>query len=168
MDTFIHILGLSNILKSFPRKLDFFSKTGLLSSRSLEKLNRIRNKMEHEYADPNLAEIDAYFDLASGFIHSLEGYIFMLGSHKEQEWERKDIPDKVALRIKLNQTPPQITFQIAGGRTITFDAKHFDTYLQGLEIYFLICRATALLSADYVIYKLNRNKSPNTGGRYSR
>ncbi len=79
-------------------KLDFIAKAGLISPRSLAKLNRIRNKMEHEYSVPELSELEAYFDLASGFVHSIEGYIFMLASHAEQEWCLDPILNALHLR----------------------------------------------------------------------
>ncbi|WP_018609834.1 hypothetical protein [Uliginosibacterium gangwonense] len=158
MDTLIHILGLTKHVKSFPKKLEFVSNVGLISPRSLDKLNRIRNKMEHEYAVPKLSELEAYFDLASGFVYSIEGYIFMLASHAEQEWCRSDPFEKPAFRVKLERDPARIEFCLISSvdkvQTLTFDTTNFDNYLKVLKVFFLLCRATALLSTDYLLSKL--------------
>lgn len=161
MDTLIHILGLTKHVKSFPKKLEFVSNVGLISPRSLDKLNRIRNKMEHEYAVPNLSELEAYFDLASGFVHSLEGYIFMLASHSHQEWFRPDPLGEFAFNVELKRDPASIEFGIISpsdkAQSLIFDSSNFDTYQKALKVFFLLCRATTLLSTDYVLSKLTGN-----------
>lgn len=157
MDTLIHMLGLSKQIKSFPKKVDFISKAGLISSRSLDKLNKIRNKMEHEYSIPEIDELEAYFDLASGFVHTVEGYLFMLTSHAEQEWEYTQEPNGVAFRVELSDKPAKITFNIKtneGYKTLEFGATEFDIYQNALRVFFLLCRSTTLISKDYVISKL--------------
>lgn len=158
MDTLLHILGLKKLVKNFPKKLEFVSNVGLISPRSLDKLNRIRNKMEHEYAVPNLSELEAYFDLASGFVHSIEGYIFMLASHAAQEWSISDPLGDLALTVELRRDPADITFRITlpneEARVLTFDTSDFDSYQKALKVFFLMCRATTLLSTEYVLSKL--------------
>lgn len=157
MDTLIHILGLAKLVKSFPKKLEFVSRAGLISPRSLDKLNRIRNKMEHEYSVPDLSELEAYFDLASGFVHSIEGYIFMLVSYAEQEWRQRDPAGDRAFMVKLDRDPAEIQFRIplpGETKTLMFSTDDFDSYLKALNVFFLLCRATTLLSKDYVIAKL--------------
>lgn len=158
MDTLLHVLGLTKTVKSFPKKLEFISNVGLISPRSLDKLNHIRNKMEHEYAVPALSELEAYFDLASGFVHSIEGYIFMLTSHAEQEWCNPDPLGELSLRALIRRNPAEVVFEIVSpenqARVLTFGLSDFRAYQDALKVFFLLCRATALLSTDYVLSKL--------------
>jgi hypothetical protein len=169
MDTFLYMLGLTEKIKGFPKKLEFISKAGLLSPRSLTKLNRIRNKMEHEYSVPEIGELESYFDLASGFVHAMEGYIFMLTSHSEQEWVVGDIYGDLAFNVALQRKPAKILFEVfleKEKRVIEFTDNNLDNYASALKIFFLLCRATGLLSNDYIVAKLTETPVKIGSGRY--
>jgi hypothetical protein len=84
-DTFIHVFNIQG-LKNFPSKLDFADNAGLFSSRSIRRLNQIRNKLEHEYADPSISDLTTYYDVASGLVHSIEGCMFILLHYADSEW----------------------------------------------------------------------------------
>lgn len=87
LDTFFHSIGLYKIIKSrnlkFEKKLDFLSGIGVFSSRSLNRLNTLRNKMEHHYEIPKISDIELYYDLVSAFISVIQGLIFLLGVNRE-------------------------------------------------------------------------------------
>lgn len=171
MDTLLHVLGLTGKYKNFVKKLDFIAQAGLLSPRSLEKLNKIRNKMEHEYAIPDLDELETYFDLASGFVHSLEGYIFMLITHAEQEWCRVDAMDYRAFGVCLSAEPAEVCFSIylpEGTKKLNFSiANGYSEYTKALKAFFLISRAIRLVSPDYVVAKLTSSPLTIKSGRGS-
>lgn len=76
LDTFLYTF---NLLDTFnkrslkvEKKLDFLKSSGVFSSRSLARLNIIRNKMEHEYEIPKVKDIEAYYDLVTAFVAVLE------------------------------------------------------------------------------------------------
>ncbi|MGF9697832.1 hypothetical protein [Paenibacillus sp. MABNR03] len=81
-DTFLYTLSLFDTFRrrnlKFEKKLELISSIGVFNSTSLAKLNKIRNKMEHEYALPQIDEIDLYFDLVSAFVSNLESVITVL------------------------------------------------------------------------------------------
>lgn len=81
-DTFLYTLSLFDTFRKrnlkFEKKLELISSIGVFNSNSLAKLNKIRNKMEHEYALPQIDEIDLYFDLVSAFVSNLESVITVL------------------------------------------------------------------------------------------
>jgi hypothetical protein len=90
LDTFFHSVGLlkkiqDNNLK-FKRKLDFLKGIGIFSSRSLNRLNTLRNKMEHHYQIPKIIDIELYYDLVSSFISVIQGLIFLLGFNREVDF----------------------------------------------------------------------------------
>ena len=60
------------------RKLGFLKKAGIFNSRSLEKLNRIRNRLEHHYEIPEVNEVDVYFDLVVAFVALGEGFLSII------------------------------------------------------------------------------------------
>ncbi|GAB6989080.1 hypothetical protein [Paenibacillus pini] len=82
IDTFLFSLSIYEVFKKrnlkFERKLELVEAIGVFNSNSLAKLNKIRNKMEHEYTIPDINEIDLYFDLVSAFVSNLESVITVL------------------------------------------------------------------------------------------
>jgi hypothetical protein len=76
LDTFLHVYNLYRIFADrnlkFEKKLDFLAKAGVFSSRSLARLNTMRNKMEHKFEVPKIDDIEVYYDLTSAFIAILQ------------------------------------------------------------------------------------------------
>lgn len=156
LDTLVRILGVAKEVSSFPKKLDFTSACGVISPRSLAKLNKIRNRMEHEYAVPDIDELEVYFDLASGFVHTVEGYIFMMYANKSMEYSNNAHPS-IEFTAHLHTSPPRVEFVLQeddAEATVSFAPSELPVYCEGLKIYFLLCRAIALLSDAYVLAKL--------------
>ncbi len=90
LDTFFYSVGLYKTIRErnlkFERKLDFLSGIGVFSSRSLARLNTLRNKMEHHYEVPKIDDIELYFDLVSAFVSVVQGLIFSLGFYRDIEF----------------------------------------------------------------------------------
>ena len=76
LDSFFHVFNLFNLFKKrnlkIEKKLQFIGAIGYLNSRSLIRLNSIRNKMEHHYAIPEIEDIEVYFDLITALVQLLE------------------------------------------------------------------------------------------------
>lgn len=76
VDSYLHTFNLLTLVREknlgINTKLEFLSKVGIFSSRSLSRFNTIRNKIEHEYKATHIEDIDVYFDLISAFISILE------------------------------------------------------------------------------------------------
>ena len=76
VDSYLHTFNLLALVRGknlgIDKKLEFLSKVGIFSSRSLSRFNTIRNKIEHEYKAPHIEDIDVYFDLISAFASILE------------------------------------------------------------------------------------------------
>lgn len=70
----------------FEKKLEFLKAAGVFSSRSLARLNTIRNRMEHDYEVPKVADIESYFDLVAAFVSVLELTAIL---HTEVECSKK-------------------------------------------------------------------------------
>lgn len=156
LDTLLSVLNLSKSVKSFPKKLEFAGAVGIFSPRSLAKLNKLRNRMEHEYTNPEFQELEIYFDLASSFVHSLEGYIFMLNGYTKLSWHPHS-RNSLIFGVTRDENSPRLVFElIENGVTtnVTFETNPLSEYYEGLKIYFLMCRAIALISKDYVLSKL--------------
>ena len=157
LDTLLGVLGVAKHVTSFPRKLDFAKNVGIISSRSLAKLNQMRNRMEHEYAVPDSGELEMYFDLANGFVHTVEGYIFMLAATRSMEWAEGTKKQSASLGAEVDLTAPSVLFgyvENGSHASVKFDISDLAEYCEGLKVFFLLCRAEDLLSHEYVLAKL--------------
>ncbi|MBO1109891.1 hypothetical protein J2R62_17120 [Plesiomonas shigelloides] len=87
LDLLLSFLGLDGLYRQkhlgVDRKLGFFKEAGVFNARSLEKLNKFRNRLEHHYEVPNVQDVDAYFDVVSAFVTIGENLVSNLMSAYE-------------------------------------------------------------------------------------
>ncbi|MER5134499.1 hypothetical protein [Serratia marcescens] len=57
-------------LKTFPRKMDFLESIGIVRPRIIDKINKLRNELEHEYRDATLEEAEDFIDIVLLFIEA--------------------------------------------------------------------------------------------------
>lgn len=60
----------------FPKKIEIINKLGILAPRILEKINRIRNLMEHEYVRPDSEQVEDFIDIVSLFFAATDKFIY--------------------------------------------------------------------------------------------
>ena len=58
----------------FPKKLELIQKFEIIAPRVLNKINKTRNLMEHQYIKPKADQVEDFLDIASLFIASTEHY----------------------------------------------------------------------------------------------
>lgn len=80
IDRYLSVLGLHSYLKKknikVGRKIELLNGMGFIRLGSLEKLNTIRNRIEHHYNIPERLDLELYFDLISSFVEILETALF--------------------------------------------------------------------------------------------
>ena len=59
----------------FPAKLEFLGEMGIATPSIISKLNTLRNKVEHDYAVPELEQIKDYCDVVELFLRATESTI---------------------------------------------------------------------------------------------
>ncbi|MGG4107977.1 hypothetical protein AAXB25_29220 [Paenibacillus lautus] len=83
LDTFLNACNLYELVKKkslgVDAKLNFLSDIGVFNSRSLKRLNSIRNKMEHYYEIPKIEDIDIYYELVFALVGATQAAIATLG-----------------------------------------------------------------------------------------
>lgn len=57
-------------LKSSPQLLDYLRKCGIVSPTVLDRLNRLRNDVEHYYEIPKLPEVEIFMDVTELFLEA--------------------------------------------------------------------------------------------------
>lgn len=77
VDTIAEGYGYHKLKKSskFPAKLEFLGQMGIATPSIISKLNSLRNKVEHEYAVPDLEQIRDYCDIVELFLRATESTI---------------------------------------------------------------------------------------------
>lgn len=60
----------------FPAKVNYLNDIGIISPRILNKINKKRNFLEHEYKKPNAEEVEDALDVAVLFINYTNKYLF--------------------------------------------------------------------------------------------
>lgn len=70
---------------TFPQKLEFCIKCGLIGPRILGKINRLRNAVEHDYYLPTPDESQDFVDVVELFLHGTDSYIKKFPEHLELE-----------------------------------------------------------------------------------
>jgi len=94
------------------RKLGFFKKAGIFNSRSLEKLNRIRNRLEHHYEIPDVKEVDVYFDLVVAFVALGEGFLPIIAGMSEIDLILNDNGEEKYFGSKIDISNPSICLEL--------------------------------------------------------
>lgn len=61
---------------SFPEKLDFCVRCGVVGPKILRKLNRLRNSVEHDYYIPSREEAEDYVDIVELFLSATDHFIY--------------------------------------------------------------------------------------------
>jgi hypothetical protein len=59
----------------FPKKLELIQKFEIIAPRVLNKINKTRNLMEHQYIKPKADQVEDFLDIASLFIASTDHYV---------------------------------------------------------------------------------------------
>lgn len=123
----------------FPKKLELIQKFEIIAPRVLNKINKTRNLMEHQYIKPKSDQVEDFLDIASLFIASTDHYASNFIDHVDYiNEDNKDFEkysevnivydnENAILKIKTHEFPPN-------ERDIKFEVKKGDTeYLNLLK-----------------------------------
>jgi hypothetical protein len=75
VEQLIKLLGLKKE-KSFPKKLGVMKAIGLIVPRILEKVNKTRNMLEHEFVHPERSQVEDAVDVATLFVKLTNGILY--------------------------------------------------------------------------------------------
>jgi hypothetical protein len=59
----------------FPRKIELIQKFEIIAPRVLNKINKVRNLMEHQYIKPKADQVEDFLGIVSLFVASTEHYV---------------------------------------------------------------------------------------------
>lgn len=82
MDMFFECINLKRIFDKknlkFEKKTQFLASIGLFPIRTVNKLNLMRNKLEHEYKTPEIYDLYTYYELIWSVVKILDLYLELL------------------------------------------------------------------------------------------
>ncbi|WP_196233294.1 hypothetical protein [Paenibacillus polymyxa] len=163
IETFFYSYNLYTFFKNkrlgIDKKLEFLRESGVFSSRSLSRLNSIRNKMEHEFEVPKIQDIELYYDLVSAFISILESHILMLEIYAESNWYLKGDDDYLRFSIAFSIKEPIIKASWRSKKEnvveLVTNLNEITEFAYFLKAFFLISKTYIHSSKNYIISQIN-------------
>ena len=87
MDMFFESINIKRIFDrknlKFEKKTQFLANIGLFPIQTINKLNFMRNKLEHEYKVPEIYDLHTYYELVWSIVKILDLYLELLYTHEE-------------------------------------------------------------------------------------
>jgi hypothetical protein len=123
VEALIKALGLKRE-QSFPKKLERIKEIGLVAPRILNKVNKTRNLLEHEFKNPERSQVEDAVDIATLFVKLTNG-IFLNFIHQadfEESYDSLDLSDKA---FELGKT--------ARGMRIYFEEQYSGFLVEGFD-----------------------------------
>jgi hypothetical protein len=164
LDMFLHVLGFKK-LEHVHKKL-YIVEMGVFDVRSLRKLNRIRNKVEHEYMDPSAEDLEVFFDLVQSFVNALDGLLFMVAVSPYLVWGNGK--SWFTVYVGASSIDFTIGHNVDDQEEMIVDASTLDDFILAIRIYFLLCRARCLISMGSLVSELKYLLGQTLMGSYQR
>ena len=83
--------------KNFPSLIEFLRNCGIASPHILNRINKLRNAVEHDYLIPTLEEVETFLDVTELFLHATNA---LIGRQPDKvEFESDSVRDKSGLLI---------------------------------------------------------------------
>ncbi len=135
LDSFFVSLNLDSFYRKkklgINKKLGFLEKSGLFKSRSLEKLNNIRNKLEHNYEIPKIQDVEIYYDLVMAFINVIESSLSLVAFNSKKEMT---IKSGGIVSIKYSVNEPKIVIFLEHTKSNTIINYECNLYTDSREV----------------------------------
>lgn len=79
LDSLLYTFGLYQNAQeenwNFPKKIGIIKELGIVAPRVLERINRVRNLMEHEFVRPKSEQVTDFIDIVSLFFAATNNYL---------------------------------------------------------------------------------------------
>ena len=91
MDMFFESINLKRIFDKrnlkFEKKTQFLANIGLFPIQTINKLNFMRNKLEHEYKTPEIYDLHTYYELVWSVVKILDLYLELLYTNGDEYYD---------------------------------------------------------------------------------
>jgi hypothetical protein len=115
LDTLMSVLGLDDLYRrkrlGVDKKLGFLERSGVFKASSLDRINKLRNRLEHHYETPSIEDVQVYFDLVAAFISIGDSFLYKLRSISEVSLSHFDY-DYYGVKSSISLNPTKINLVI--------------------------------------------------------
>jgi hypothetical protein len=143
LDSLLIAFGLSERAKRwrFPEKINYLNSIGIISPRILNKINKKRNLLEHEYKNTNEDEVEDALDVALLFVNYTNKYILRAVTEYDLYYEKEEVVNFLKATLdwrncKLVFVTRDNTDKQKETTEISASQKEYDDYL---KIYLKLC-----------------------------
>ena len=159
IDTFFFTFNLHKLFKKrnlgIDKKLEFINKAGIFNSRSLNRLNLIRNNMEHKYEIPKIKELDVFYDLVLALIVVLENVSIVFHSGIISYFDLKDANDNTVGKFtsEYEHEDPKFSFSwIVNEEKTEFiiDFSEPQEFAKAFKIHLLLQQNEGFASSEFI------------------
>ncbi|BEU04303.1 hypothetical protein OAG1_31030 [Agarivorans sp. OAG1] len=115
LDTLMSVLGLDDLYRKkrlgVDKKLGFLERSGVFKASSLDRINKLRNRLEHHYETPSIEDVQVYFDLVTAFISIGDSFLYKLRSISEVNFSYLDY-NHYAVKSSISLRPTKVDLVI--------------------------------------------------------
>ena len=116
LDIFLESINLKKIFQKnnlkFEQKTKFLSNIGILSPKSINKLNSIRNKLEHEYKIPTIDDLQVYYELVWSVTEIIDARLLSILANGEISYSLYHENSKFYISILFDIKNSKFAFEI--------------------------------------------------------
>lgn len=133
LDTLMSVLGLDDLYRrkrlGVDKKLGFLERSGVFKASSLDRINKLRNRLEHHYETPSIEDVQVYFDLVAAFISIGDSFLYKLRSISEVslsyfDYDYYGVTSSISLNpTKINLVLYNIEKEIVNKFIVEIDSK---------------------------------------------
>ncbi|MCM3293525.1 hypothetical protein M3661_25810 [Paenibacillus sp. MER 180] len=137
IDSLLIAFGLYGLAKkekwNIPKKIEKLKELGIIAPRILNKINSVRNLVEHKFEVPNEEQVSDFLDVVALFNASTERYIYDFPRDSQIE---NDSIDDLYLDVRFNREESNIKIEARMNEIYTFiiDSSH-DDYIEFINHY---------------------------------
>lgn len=160
IDIFMNVLNLSGLCKQrnlgLKTKLDFLESVGIINSRTINRFNLFRNKIEHDYQIPKIGDIEVYYDLINALISNIEMSIFSISGHNEINLYVNDEGEKLSkyfsIKYVCDKQVPEIQAKIIDhtdeqkSYSCTITVEELDEFIKCFKLLFKLIQGSNMIS----------------------
>jgi hypothetical protein len=119
LDILMSVLNLDEFYRQkrlgVEKKFGFLRKSGIFNATSLDRLNKLRNKLEHHYEIPKIEDVHIYYDLVSAFISISDSFLYKIRSMSEVSLSYINSGFKDAARTSICLDRPKVGITLFRG-----------------------------------------------------
>lgn len=161
LDLFVHVFNFKKLFPgkrmNVPKKLHIAAKCGILEGRTFERINRLRNLVEHQYKVPSINDIEAFYDLIVSATSLLQqGMLLALVSNTDYGiYQSNETIGNFNISYDFNNARASANWTLKGeNKAVSFSQEDADSALYIIRVSYYLRQLNVSSSTKYIRGKL--------------